>query len=190
MPIQPDEATASRREFLQKATKGVSLFLFGGLAGRVLSNACGQQMVWQIDPTKCIQCGNCGTHCVLTPSASKCVHDFSMCGYCRVCTGFFPVDPVALDEGAENQLCPVGAIGRTYVEEPYFEYKIDRNLCIACARCAKGCNSYGNGSLYMQVQRDLCINCNQCSIALVCEGKAFSRIPASQQYRPKGKAVV
>jgi len=176
----------TRRRFIQKSSKAAGFFLIGGVAGKVLSNNPKGEMVWQVDPSKCKQCGNCATHCVLTPSASKCVHAFSMCGYCRICTGFFPTDAAMLDEGAENQLCPVGAIDRKYVEEPYYEYTIDRDLCIGCAKCVKGCNAYGNGSLYMQIQRDLCVNCNECSIALVCEGEAISRIPSDQQYLPKG----
>jgi electron transport complex protein RnfB len=178
-----------RRTFLERAAKGLSLFTLGGLGGKLVSDALGEQMVWQVDPAKCLQCGRCATHCVLTPSASRAVHQYGMCGYCRVCTGFFPTDPPALNEGAENQLCPVGAINRKFVEEPYFEYSITRDLCIGCARCVKGCTSYGNGSLFMQIQRDLCINCNQCAIALVCEGKAIHRIPASQQYQTKGTWV-
>lgn len=185
---KPDPAEG-RRSFLEKMTKGVSFFALGGVTGKLLSNALREEMVWQIDPLKCIQGGNCATACVLTPSASKCYHDFSMCGYCRVCTGFFPTDPTTLDEGAENQLCPVGAIQRKFVEEPYYEYEIDRTLCIGCARCAKGCTSYGNGSLYMQIDRTLCVNCNQCAIALVCEGKAFSRVPVEQQYVLKGSRM-
>jgi len=178
---------STRRGFIQKTSRAAGYFLLGGVAGKVLSNGGAEEMVWQVDPQKCIQCGNCATHCVLTPSASRCVHEFSMCGYCRICTGFFPTEVANLDEGAENQLCPVGAIIRRYVEEPYFEYTIDRDLCIGCARCVKGCTSYGNGSLYMQIQRDLCVNCNECSIAIVCEGKAIHRVPANKQYLPKGK---
>lgn len=181
------KAHSTRREFIRKSSKTAGFFLLGGVAGKVISNTVGEEMVWQINPDKCIQCGNCAIACVLTPSASRCVHDFTMCGYCRICSGFFPPNAPALDEGAENQLCPLGAIKRVYVEEPYFEYTIDRDLCIGCARCAKGCNAFGNGSLYMQVQRDLCVDCNECAISVVCEGKAYERIPASRQYNPKGK---
>jgi len=189
MPNEKSNPHLDRRSFMEKTTKGIGFFLLGGAAGKLISNSTGEEMVWQIDPLKCIQCGNCATACVLTPSASKCVHEFAMCGYCRVCTGFFPTDPPSLDEGAENQLCPAGAITRTFVEEPYYEYTIDKQLCIGCARCVKGCTAYGNGSLYMQIDRNLCVNCNQCAIALVCEGKAIHRIPAKEQYLPKGKVM-
>ena len=69
-------------------------------------------MVWQIDPYKCIACGNCATHCVLEDSAVKCMHVHAICGYCRICFGFFDPEPFELTEGAENQICPTGAIER------------------------------------------------------------------------------
>lgn len=179
-----EKARIARRAFVEKISKGVGFFFFGGLLGRLLASSRTRGMVWQIDPQKCQQCGNCATACVLTPSAVRCMHDFSFCGYCRICVGFFTTSPPALNEGAENQLCPVGALRRRYVEEPFYEYTIDRELCIGCARCVKGCHSYGNGSLFLQIQRDICINCNECSIAPVCEGNAIVRIPAEQQYIP------
>ncbi|MFZ4549001.1 MAG: 4Fe-4S binding protein, partial [Bacteroidales bacterium] len=30
-----------------------------------------RETVWQLDPTKCIQCGRCADNCVMTPSAVK-----------------------------------------------------------------------------------------------------------------------
>jgi len=164
--------------------------LGGFLAGRRGSD---QTTVWQIDPGKCIACGNCATHCVLDVSAVKCVHSFSMCGYCDLCTGYFQPEPNALNSGAENQLCPTGAIVRKFVEEPYFEYTIDELLCIGCGKCVKGCNAFGNGSLHLQVRHDRCVHCNECSIAIACPSHAFVRVPASSPYllkhRPQeGKA--
>src|SRR6185436_15728344 len=82
--------------------------------------------------------------------------------------------------GAENQLCPTAAIKRTYVEDPYYEYTIDEQLCIGCAKCVEGCNRFGNGSLFLQIRHDRCVNCNECSIARVCPGDAFRRQPASR----------
>ena len=117
--------------------------------------------VWQIDPNKCIQCGNCATACVLTPSAVKCVHAFAMCGYCELCFGFFqtePTQPNSMNTGAENQQCPTGAIKRTFIEDPYYQYIIDESLCIGCGKCVKGCNRFGNGSLFLQVRHDRCVN--------------------------------
>lgn len=178
--------TTDRRNFLRNGGRTLGFLAVGGVTGRLLTGASGEKWVWQIDPAKCIQCGSCATACVITPSASRCTHDYSMCGYCRICSCFFPPDAPQLNEGAENQLCPTGAIKRTFVEEPYYEYSVDQNLCIGCARCVKGCTAFGNGSMYMQVRRDLCVDCNECAISVVCEGKAFRLIPESEQYLPKG----
>ena len=136
-------------------------------------------MIWQIDPSQCVQCGQCATRCVLNPSAVKCVHLFSKCGYCKLCFAYFRPGIKILNRGAENQLCPTGAIRRRFIEDPYYEYMIDEALCIGCGKCVKGCNSFGNGSLCLQVRHDLCINCNECAIARECPSKAIKRVPAS-----------
>jgi electron transport complex protein RnfB len=144
-----------------------------------------ESMVWQIDPEKCVQCGRCATSCVLMPSAVKCVHAFSMCGYCKLCFGYFQPRANKLNEAAENQVCPTGAIKRDFVESPYYSYTIDEELCIGCGKCVEGCAAFGNGSLHLQVRHDACVNCNDCSIARVCAGDAFSRVPADKPYRIK-----
>jgi len=141
-----------------------------------------EEYLWQIDPDKCVQCGRCATDCVLNESAAKCIHSYSMCGFCELCFGYFQPGANALTEAAENQVCPTGAIKRRFVEEPYFEYTIDEDLCIGCGKCVAGCNTFGNGSLYLQVMHDRCLNCNDCAIARVCAGNAFVRVPASKPY--------
>jgi Na+-translocating ferredoxin:NAD+ oxidoreductase subunit B len=113
-----------------------------------------------------------------------------MCGYCDLCGGYLRQGVKTISTGAENQLCPTGAITRKFVEEPYFEYTIDENLCDGCAKCVKGCGDFGNGSLHMQIRQDLCVNCNDCSIARTCPSNAISRIPASVSYLPKDKGKV
>jgi len=147
-----------------------------------------EELVWQIDPNKCTQCGRCATECVLNSSAVKCMHAFSMCGYCDLCGGYHQPQAKEHDTAAENRLCPTGAIIRTFVEEPYFQYTIDEALCIGCAKCVKGCGAFGNGSLYLQVSHDLCKNCNECRIATKCPSNAFVRVPIGRAYLPKGKA--
>ncbi len=119
---------------------------------------------------------------VLEVSAVKCVHAFAMCGYCNLCTGSLRPDPVTLDSGAENELCPTGAIKRSFIEDPYYEYTIDESLCIGCAKCVKGCNAFGNGSLFLQVRHDRCLNCNECSIAAACPSGAYKRVPVENPY--------
>ncbi|MEI6563854.1 MAG: hypothetical protein WCO42_06055 [bacterium] len=147
-----------------------------------------QRTVWQLDPAKCIQCGRCATNCVLQLSAVKCVHRFEMCGYCKLCFGFFLPGAASLTSAAENQVCPTAAIKRKFIEEPYFEYVIDEPQCIGCGRCVKGCGAFGNGSLVLQVRHDRCVNCNDCSIARNCPADAYRRVPADQPYLFKPKA--
>ncbi len=138
--------------------------------------------VWQIDPYKCTSCELCKSSCVMTPSAVKCMNAFPMCGYCDFCPGFLRQGAKTYTTGAENQLCPVGALKRKFVEEPYFEYTVDEDLCDGCSKCVKGCYDFGNGSLYLQIMHNLCVNCNQCAIARVCPSDAIIRVPAEDPY--------
>ena len=110
-----------------------------------------------------------------------------MCGYCDLCGGYLRQGVKTISTGAENQLCPTGAITRKFVEEPYFEYTINKELCDGCAKCVKGCADFGNGSLYMQISHDLCVNCNDCSIARNCPSDAVIRISANEEYLQKDK---
>ena len=175
----------TRRHFIRDGFWGGCLAGLGGLAGFLVSKLKKTNTVWQIDPYTCIACGNCATYCVLEESAVKCVHAFAVCGYCKICFGFFGPEPVEINEGAENQLCPSGAITRTFVEEPYYEYTIDESLCNGCGKCVKGCNTFGNGALFLQVRHDRCLNCNECSIAAACPSGAYKRVPADEPYMLK-----
>jgi len=158
-----------------------------GVGAKAMMTGGGDELVWQIDPGKCTQCGRCATECVLTLSAVKCIHNHEMCGYCNLCSGYFQPGTKELNEGAENQTCPTGAITRTFIEEPYFEYNILEDKCIGCSRCVKTCGLFGNGSLFLQVKHDRCLNCNECAIARACPSDAFVRLPAKEAYRLKGK---
>ena len=172
----------SRRSFLKMC--GISAIALAGSA-MVYKRKELVATVWQLDPEKCIQCGRCATACVLTPSAVKCVHCFARCGYCDLCSGYFVQKPVALDTGAENQLCPTGALKRTFIEDPYFQYTIDEKLCIGCGRCVKGCADFGNGSLFLQIRHSRCKQCNECAIAVACPASAFKRVPVTNPYLMK-----
>jgi len=173
----------NRRKFFQTA---VALSV-GGLGGAIAIKSTKANTVWQIDPNLCTQCEKCATECVLSQSAVKCVHAYDVCGYCELCGGYSTPDAIHLDTAAENQLCPTGAIKRTYIEDPYFEYSIDETKCIGCAKCVKGCGAFGNGSLYLQVRHDLCLNCNECAIARVCPSGAFKQVPVDKPYLLRGE---
>ena len=170
----------TRRRFLRNGFYGGCLAGLGGLAGFLAGRSSADDMVWQIDPQICIACGNCATHCVLAESAVKCVQVYGICGYCDYCPGFHQPAARALDTGAENELCPTGAIKRRFIEEPYYEYSLDEALCIGCGKCVKGCAAFGNGSLFLQVRHDRCLNCNECSLAAACPSGAFQRVPARE----------
>ncbi len=182
-----------RRKFLSDGIRTVSTVALAGAAGVLAGRtSCAEQLVWQLDPDKCMACANCATKCVLDVSAVKCVNCFDMCGYCDICTGYFEMGYTALDTAAENQACPTGAIVRRFVEERsgqrFYEYTIDEPLCIGCGKCVKGC-ALMNGSLYMQVEHDRCLDCNECAIAIACPTQAFYRIPASQREILKRKSL-
>jgi Na+-translocating ferredoxin:NAD+ oxidoreductase subunit B len=210
-----DEPAISRRQMMCVATRSTALagiFSFSAwLACKRSGDAacpdsgvtcsecsqgggCNRPQVWQIDPDRCIACGRCQINCVLDLSAVKAVNCFALCGYCDNCTGYFPTKDYALNTGAENQLCPTGAITRKFIEKkagvPYFEYTIDERLCIACGKCVVGCRLM-NGSLSLQVRHDRCLNCNECSIAVACPADAFRRVPATapRLVRPEARAA-
>jgi len=185
--MQEKKNNITRRDFIRNGVRGVCLLSLGGVIGLMSSRSKANDTVWQIDPYKCIACGKCANNCVLEVSAVKCVHNFAMCGYCKLCTGYFYPQPNALNSGAENQLCPTGAIKRRFVEDPYYQYTIDEPLCIGCGKCVKGCNAFGNGSLFLQVRHDRCLNCNNCAIASACPSNAFRRVPSDKPYLLKGK---
>jgi electron transport complex protein RnfB len=181
-----EEKKIKRRDFINASIRlGIGAGL-GAIAIGLTTRSVSGQTIWQLDPSKCVQCGNCSKSCVLQTSAVKCVHVTDMCGYCDLCSGYLHQGTKDLNTAAENRLCPTGAIVRTYVEEPYFEYKIVEELCNGCGKCVKGCGSFGNGSLQLQIQQKLCLNCNQCAIARTCPSEAFSRVDHKTPYLLKG----
>jgi len=186
MNDKKEPKSIERRRFIRSGMQMALVVSLGGIASVSLLKSTSKDLVWQIDPFKCVQCGRCAKECVMTPSAVKCVHSFNLCGYCDLCGGYLKPDPNARSTAAENQLCPTAAIQRKYIEEPYFEYVIDEKLCIGCAKCVAGCTSFGNGSLHLQVRHDRCKNCNECAIARVCPADAFQRVPRSTPYLIKG----
>ncbi len=181
------ETETTRRRFMTNLARVFALAGMGSLAHLATRRAHGTRNVWQIDPRKCTQCGLCEISCVRKPSAVKCVHAFSMCGYCKLCFGYFHPNARVLDEMPQHQLCPTGAIKRRFIEDPYFEYTIDTDECIGCAVCVNGCGAFGNGSLHLQVNHNLCLDCNHCNIAEACPSGAFIRVPHNEPYLIKDK---
>lgn len=176
----------SRREFFRKGMQWSIILGVGGLTAGLISKTTTGKMIWQIDTKKCTQCGRCAISCVKKPSAVKCFHGYDLCGYCDLCGGYFKPGTKNLTTAAENQLCPTAAIQRKFIEEPFFEYDIDKSLCIACGKCVKGCGAFGNGSLQLQIDHSLCDNCNECAIARDCPSNAISRVTSKKAYLMQG----
>lgn len=178
----------NRRDFIKTGLQASAFIAIGSMTGFLLSKSMRDDLVWQIDPNKCIQCGRCATDCVLNISAVKCMHVHKMCGYCDLCGGYFKPQVKRLDTGAENHLCPTKALKRSFVEPPYYEYNVIEDLCNGCGKCVEGCGAFGNGSLQLQINHNLCTNCNHCAIASVCPTEAIFQIPSSKGYLFKSKA--
>jgi len=172
----------TRREVLKEGVRLGGLITISATLGSFASRASAEGTVWQIDPYLCTQCGKCATECVLETSAAKCVHAYALCGYCQLCFGLYRDQRTGNAISAENNRCPTDAIRRNFIEDPYYEMSIDESLCIGCAKCVKGCNQFGNGSMHLQIRHDRCVNCNQCAIAQHCPAGAIKRVPASQPY--------
>jgi len=186
MKQESENKKTNRREFLNNGVRYSLALGIGGLGAVLALKSKGDELVWQLDASKCVQCGRCATECVVTPSAVKCIHVYDMCGYCDLCGGYFRPETKNLSTAAENQLCPTQAIERKFIEEPFFEYHIIKDLCIGCGKCVEGCGAFGNGSLQLQVDHSICVNCNQCAISRACPSEAFSRVPANEPYLFKG----
>lgn len=187
-----NEGQVDRRTFMRNGTRTAGAVLVAGFSGFVAGRmGKADETVWQIDPDVCTTCGNCATYCVLDESAVKAVQCFDLCAMCDACPGYFDLSHQERTTAAENQLCPTGAVLRTFIAEqagvPRFEYYIDEPKCIGCGKCVEGC-AMMNGSLYLQVRHDRCLNCNQCAIAIACPSQAFRRVPAEKPYLLKKKA--
>ena len=186
-----DNSPIKRRDFFRRLGSIVAGGAILGIGGVGVSRVVDKEEsseFWQIDPNLCTQCGRCETHCVMPVSAVRCVHAVKVCGYCDLCGGYYRTNAKELNTAAENMICPTGAIQRKFVEDPYFEYTIDEDLCNGCGKCVKGCSSFGNGSLYLQIKQDLCLNCNECKISTVCASNAIKRVSYGTVYYLKEHA--
>ena len=176
-----------RKEFLQMCGSVIAggTVLAAGAKLATKTKVKESDVFWQIAPARCTQCGRCETDCVLPVSAVKCIHANRVCGYCDLCGGYYRSNVKELNTAAENMMCPTGAIERKFIEDPYIEYTINEDLCAGCGKCVKGCTSFGNGSLYLQIKQDICVKCNECQIAQVCVSDAISRVDYATAYKLK-----
>jgi electron transport complex protein RnfB len=179
-----EKVPLNRRDFM----RGVAAVAVVGATWKATGAKPGET-VWQLDPEKCVKCGRCATHCVLNPSAVKCVNSFDICGYCDLCGGYLTVGAKKRDTAAEHQICPTAAIDRIFIEDPYYSYEINESRCIGCAVCVEACEVFGNASFYLQIKQDICINCNECSIAEACPSEAFYRVSERNSYKLKSHAT-
>lgn len=174
-----------RRSFMTTGLRVGAAVGLTAAAGATAMKLHADDSVWQLDPKICISCGLCETECVVMPSAVKCVHAYGICGYCKFCFAYLQPNSFEQSTAAENQMCPTSAIKRELIEGPYFEYQIDEALCIGCSKCVKGCSTFGNGSMYLQIRHNICVNCNECSIARACPVQAFKRETTKSPYLAK-----
>jgi electron transport complex protein RnfB len=169
------EQKQDRRDFLRSCLRWSGLAGLAMVAARLFAGTM-RSSVWQIDPRKCITCGNCETKCIKRVSAAKAVHIYSRCEYREDCPAYF------LSRESRTLRCPLNAIKRTHIEGNIYEYVVDAELCTGCQRCVEVCKARGNGAMTMQIRHDQCLNCNECALARGCPKKAITRFPPQTPY--------
>ena len=164
-------------------------------AGFLIKKAEGQ-IVWQIDPSKCLNsrlgevgvsaCNLCFKECVVSQSAVRAVNEFPKCGRCAICPAYFDVKSAVDKDGLPSQkLCPRDAITRKPIGEidpadpanNFYEYVIDEAKCDGCGKCVMACKEpAGLGAIQLRVRHDLCVDCNSCAISIACPKDAVVRL--------------
>lgn len=175
---------STRRDLLRTVTRCAAAMVIGGGAFTLLRRA-QPAGSWSIDPHTCIGCDGCTTSCVVPGSAVRCVNEFTECGYCEVCYGYFKggIDAVPIDE-PDNRVCPQDAIHRRRVGDLQWEYSIDAERCDGCGLCVKPCRTYGHGSFRLRVDAERCLDCSRCSIAPGCMPRAIAWREAPVERQP------
>ncbi len=130
------------------------------------------ERVPKIDPALCKACGRCAKVCVRKGSAVKAQNDFSTCGYCVYCYGYYGEDPTA---NPDARICPTGALTRRKISEFRYEYTVDLAKCIGCGACVRLCVAHGNKSLSVAVKPELCLGCDDCEVLKICPHSAVKR---------------
>lgn len=176
--------------------RGAAVLGLGAAATHLVSKAHGQ-ILWQVDPSRCLNsrlgetgvdaCNLCTTECVVGLSAVRAVNHHARCGRCNICPAYFDITSAVNEKGLPSQkLCPRDAIqrrpiGKADPEDPannFYEYTIDETKCDGCGRCVMKCKEpLGLGSIVLRVRYDLCLNCNRCNISTACPKNALIRLP-------------
>ena len=193
----------SRRTVLKGIARGLTLAGMGGAAALLVKRAEGQ-MVWQIDPAKCVNskfgevgvkvCSLCTSECVVSQSAVRAINEFSKCGRCNICPAYFNVKSAVGRNGLlSEKLCPRDAIARKPIGEAdpndpannFYEYVIDEKKCDGCGKCVMACKEpAGLGSVQLRVRHDICVNCNKCAISTSCPKDALLSIGLGEALNP------
>jgi Na+-translocating ferredoxin:NAD+ oxidoreductase subunit B len=193
----------SRRNAMRRLGQGALVVGMGTAAGYLVNKADGQ-IVWQIDPQRCLNsrlgevgikaCELCVSECVVSQSAVRAVNEFSKCGRCYICPAYYNVKSAVDREGLPSEkLCPRDAITRKPIGEAdpadpannFYEYEIDEEKCDGCGRCVMACKEpAGLGSIQLRVRHDLCVSCNQCAISNACPKDALFRAKTEVALEP------
>jgi len=67
MDSKKEPKSMERRRFLRNGMQMALAVSLGGIAGVSFLKSSANDLVWQIDPFKCVQCGRCADECVMTP---------------------------------------------------------------------------------------------------------------------------
>jgi Na+-translocating ferredoxin:NAD+ oxidoreductase subunit B len=192
------------QDAMQTWTRRGALAVLGGAALYLAKNAEGQ-VVWQVDPSKCVNskfgevgvsvCNLCHSECVVTQSAVRAVNEHANCGRCNICPAYYNVQS-AVDRKTgqpSEKLCPRDAIQRKAIGDidpndpanTMYEYIIDEKKCDGCGKCVMACKEpAGLGSIQLRVRHDLCVSCNRCSISTACPKDALTTLNTSRALNP------
>ena len=191
----------TRRGALAKADRGMAALGLGGAAIHLVRKAEGQ-IVWNVDPARCINsrlgetgvevCGLCTTECVVSRSAVRAVNEFSRCGRCNICPAYFNITSAVNEKGLPSEkLCPRDAIERKPIgdvdpDDPannFYDYVIDEAKCDGCGKCVMTCKEpLGLGSIVLRVRHSLCVDCNRCAISIACPKDAIVHVPIERAF--------
>jgi electron transport complex protein RnfB len=191
----------TRRGALAKAVRGAAALALGGAAFHLVRKAEGQ-IVWNVDPARCINsrlgetgvevCGLCTSECVVSRSAVRAVNEVSRCGRCNICPAYFNVTSAVNEQGLPSEkLCPRDAIERKPIgdvdpDDPannFYDYVIDEAKCDGCGKCVMTCKEpLGLGSIVLRVRHSLCVDCNRCAISIACPKDAIVHVPIERAF--------